>query len=241
MDPVWVGAIGSAVSAAAGAGAIWWSAHSFRKTNENTSRPYVSASFEAVDRDDRVYFKVGNYGKSAASEIVIDFGSCLSQGEPSGRDFGAYLREMFAAPGITLSPGETKQTIYQVAEGSQEPKEEIAPDDLSGSISYRAPARYSKKGKLKSKGARYIEGFELNAAPLKHMLRVSRSDRDVEQRLLKLTQQVSKVVVAINSLDDSVDDDLSLAEDPAAKAQAHESRLEKIRNALMRNQKRDSS
>jgi len=75
MGPAWVGAIGSVGSAAVGAGAIAWSAHSFRKTNENTSRPYVSVSFEAVDRDDRVYFKAGNYGQSAATNITIDFSS----------------------------------------------------------------------------------------------------------------------------------------------------------------------
>src|SRR5699024_1173177 len=127
MDPAWVGAIGSVGSAAVGAGAIAWSAHSFKRTNENTSRPYVSVSFEAVDRDGRVDFKIGNYRRSAATNITFDSSSQRSAGEPPGRHFGAYLRGMFKEPRITLSPGEDKQTSYQVPERSQPPAEEIAP------------------------------------------------------------------------------------------------------------------
>lgn len=239
MEPDWIGAIGTVAGAVIAAGAIGWSAYSFKRTNEETSRPYVSASFEAVDRDDRVYFKVGNYGRTAATNIVIDFDDKLSSADPSGRDFGAYLRRMFADPGITLSPGEFKQTIYQVPEGSQAPEEEIAPNELSGTIHYRGPAKFSKSGEEKKPGTEYVGGFSLDASPMKHMLRVSRSDHDVEQRIKALTQEVAKVVNAVERLDDSIDRETSLADEHDRKSRAHESRLEKIRKALSRNDDRD--
>lgn len=234
MDPAWVGAIGSVGSAAVGAGAIAWSAHSFKRTNENTSRPYVSVSFEAVDRDDRVYFKIGNYGQSAAMNITIEFSSQLSEGIPSDRDFGAYLRAMFKEPGITLSPGEYKQTIYQVPGSSQQPTEKVAPDQLHGTISYRAPAKFSRRsGKVKKQGKGYVEGFSLDVGPLKHMLRVSRSDRDIEQRILKLTQEVGKLVSTVKESKTSVNTETSLAEHRGNRARPHKSCFDKIRNALV--------
>lgn len=238
MEPDWIGAIGTVAGALFGAGAIGWSAYSFKRTNEETSRPYVSASFEAVDRDDRVYFKVGNYGRTAATNIVIDFDDKLSNAEPSRRDFGAYLRRMFADPGITLSPGEFKQTIYQVPEGSQEPDEEVAPNELSGTVLYRGPAKFSKSGKEQKPGTQYVGGFSLDSSPMKHMLRVSRSDHDVEQRILKLTQQVTKVAHAIDRLDGSPNRESSLTDEHARRSQEHESLVRKVRNALTSNSKR---
>src|SRR5699024_1569614 len=144
----------------------------------------------------------------------------------------AYLREMFKEPGITLSPGEYKQTIYQVPEGSQQPAEEIAPDQLLGTISYFAPARYARSGSMKRQGKKYVEGFSLDVGPLKRMLRVSRSDRDVEQRLLKLTHQVGKLVSAVKRKDVPLTLDTSLAEHHRGQPHSQGSCLTKIRNAL---------
>jgi len=92
---------------------------------------------------------------------------------------------------------------------------------------------------MKRQGKKYVEGFSLDVGPLKHMLRVSRSDRDIEQRLLKLTHKVSKLVSAVRRKDGALNPDASLAEHHRGHLYPQGSCLTKIRKALVNIRNRD--
>lgn len=204
MEPSWISAIAAVAGVAVTASRVAWSAAEFRVNSRNSSRPYVSVSFAPLERDDRIYFKVGNFGASVASNVTISFDDGLSAAEPSLVDFGAHIRRMYQSPGITLSPGEFNMSIYQDSPNSRKPGEIVAPERISGTIEYTGPATFSRKGRLKRKGARFVEEFALDAGPIKNLVRVSRSDHDIEQRLktiaTSIDRGVSKVDRAISEL-----------------------------------------
>lgn len=200
MEPSWVSAIAAVVGVGITTFSIWRSSVQFRRSTELSSRPYVVVSFEVLPRDKRLYFKIANSGKSLATNITIDFGPELGSGESSPYDFGASLRNLFSDPGITLGPGESKQTIYRSPMNATAMNEVVTPDVLTGTLSYSGPAKFNRKGEEKRRGQRYIEPFTLDYRALKHLTVVVRSDHDVEQRLKAIGGELRKLRSTLDRL-----------------------------------------
>lgn len=164
------------------------------RLEDERTRPYVVMRFDASVREGRLYLEVRNTGASAAYNVHAEItGKQLSDAEPGDlRDYGSYVRKFLSAPGVTLGPGDKVRTIYRPAKYAEDPDETLAPDKLIGTVFYSRGPVEAESGEV-TYARTYREPFSIDLAPLSYLVDVSRSDRDVEQRLKLIRESIEKL------------------------------------------------
>ncbi len=172
IEPAWVSAGASIVTALIAATALWIAKRQFalaRETREAQTKPFVVCDFEDSESGDSISVVLSNLGQTAARDVCVHFAPGLPAGIGGQQPLD---RQPFPRPIPQLAPGRRLVTTYLFT-GFFGAKDEL----LSGTVRHEVTVEY-KYGRDKAE----CEVLDLDASHLLELERIRSSSGERETR-----------------------------------------------------------